>query len=68
MLNLLATSSLQGSSGQYAESAASFTGGSSSTLQEIPSSYLFQRLVSRPRASFLTAGNGPANGAPGGGH
>jgi len=66
MLNLLANSSLGGASNNFTEAAASFTGGSSSTLQEIPSSYLFQRLISRPRTSFLTAGNGP-NGV-GGGH
>ena len=65
MLNLLANSTQGGGNG-FTEAAASFTGGSSSTLQEIPSSYLFQRLISRPRTSFLTAGNGPANGA--GGH
>lgn len=66
MLNLLATSSLNGGANNFTEAAASFTGGASSTLQEIPSSYLFQRLISRPRTSFLTAGNGP-NGI-GGGH
>jgi len=66
MLNLLANSSLSGAGNNFTESSASFTGGSSSTLQEIPSSYLFQRLISRPRTSFLTAGNGP-NGV-GGGH
>jgi hypothetical protein len=63
MLNLLANSTQGGVNG-FTESAASFTGGSSSTLQEIPSSYLFQRLISRPRTSFLTAGNG----GQGGGH
>lgn len=64
MLNLLANSTQSGSNGSFTESAASFTGGASSTLQEIPSSYLFQRLISRPRTSFLTAGNG----GQGGGH
>jgi hypothetical protein len=64
MLNLLANSSMggaaQGGGGGYSpEAAASVTSGASSTLQEIPAAYLFQRLVSRPRASFLTAGNGP---------
>jgi hypothetical protein len=66
MLNLLANST-QGGSSNFTEGAASMSGGASSTLQEIPSSYLFQRLISRPRTSFLTAGNGPANGV-GGGH
>lgn len=63
MLNILATSSMGGSgSNSYdSEASTSYTSGVSSTLQEIPSSYLFQRLVSRPRASFLTAGNGHGN-------
>jgi hypothetical protein len=63
MLNILATSSMGGSvqGSVDVEASTSYTSGASSTLQEIPSSYLFQRLVSRPRASFLTAGNGPAN-------
>lgn len=64
MLNLLANSSLNNAS-SFAESAATFTGGASSTLQEIPSSYLFQRLISRPRTSFLTAGNGPSGNGSG---
>lgn len=61
MLNILATSSMGGAASADVEASTSYTSGASSTLQEIPSSYLFQRLVSRPRASFLTAGNGPAN-------
>lgn len=61
MLNILATSSMGGAGSVDVEASTSYTSGASSTLQEIPSSYLFQRLVSRPRASFLTAGNGPAN-------
>lgn len=62
MLQLLATSSMGGSAqnSMDLDAAASYTSGASSTLQQIPSSYLFQRLVSRPKASFLTAGNGPA--------
>jgi hypothetical protein len=60
MLNLLASSSMGQSpqSSQDYDAASSYTGGASSTLQQIPSGYLFQRLVSKPRASFLTAGNG----------
>jgi hypothetical protein len=63
MLNLLASSSMGQSpaSSQDYDAAASYTGGASSTLQQIPSSYLFQRLVSKPKASFLTAGNGHGN-------
>eukprot|EP00879_Flechtneria_rotunda_P012162 GHRR01012702.1.p1 GENE.GHRR01012702.1~~GHRR01012702.1.p1 ORF type:complete len:171 (+),score=76.08 GHRR01012702.1:687-1199(+) len=68
MLNLLAASSMSGSipGARDVEGHTSYTSGASSTLQEIPSGYLFQRLVSRPRASFLTAGNGPAAGSNGG--
>lgn len=66
MLNLLAQSSMGcAPDASDCDAAASYTSGASSTLQQIPSRYLFQRLVSRPRASFLTAGNG---GAPDDGH
>jgi hypothetical protein len=70
MLNLLASSSLNGASGHsFHEGYSTYTSGTSSTLQEIPSSYLFQRLISRPRTSALTAGNGPVAGSNGaGGH
>jgi hypothetical protein len=69
MLNLLAASSVPNGTGHdFHEGYTSYTNGTSSTLQEIPSSYLFQRLISRPRTSVLTAGNGPANGQVGGGH
>lgn len=62
MLNLLATSSMGGSAGSSMDldASTSYTSGASSTLQQIPSSYLFQRLISRPKTSFLTAGNGGA--------
>jgi len=64
MLNLLASSSLNGITGHsFHEGYTSYSSGTSSTLQEIPSSYLFQRLISRPRTSALTAGNGPVAGA-----
>lgn len=61
MLNLLATSSMGGVPVGDLDASMSSTSGASSTLQQIPSSYLFSRLVSRPKASFLTAGNGPRN-------
>lgn len=61
MLNLLASSSLPSTSGHnFHDGYSSYTSGTSSTLQEIPSSYLFQRLISRPKTSALTAGNGPS--------
>jgi hypothetical protein len=60
MLNLLAGSSMGASvtSSADLDASTSYTSGASSTLQQIPSSYLFQRLISRPKTSFLTAGNG----------
>jgi len=70
MLNLLSNSSMAGAHGRAPtpEAVTTYTSGTSSTLQAMPSQYMFQRLISRQRTSSLTAGNGYGNGYHGSDH